>query len=194
MSNLKWEQYGNYSALPKSKIFTESAVYRYTFKGNAERVIYVGTAKNLHKRLLTHKAHLNKGGHTIFNVMKDGQELDIYDLMKKPFDYYKTEEGKRQVWIPHGLSGTHELDHKINYYKKDHLNFSWESYMIDFYLKNIHIEFTPCPIDELKNLETKLQLEIIKKDKITYYVKHPQRSWIGKIEKGKILSSHFKDL
>lgn len=178
-------KYCNYSKLHmKRRKCLGPAVYCYVFNGTKmKRIIYVGEAKNLDKRLNDHLRDFRNGKHTIFDVRDGNSEVDIYTLMTLTPKNYHSHELIEKVWVPSGQAKKHHLS----------ANKKFDSEYLIKYLDKICIYYKEFDKESLKDAESSLQKALIVRCGITYYNSHQRHTWLGKIEKPQI-DADFQEL
>lgn len=189
---MEWCKYGNYESIlrPRNcpKIDT-SVVYMYIFCGKPHRVIYIGTATTgeFRNRVLRHRRHLLAGQHTIFRFEETKNE-DIYRLMSLAGDDYTVKSideyvgflksNIENIWLPKNY---HPGKH---HFGDDQIVFDegWVNYVKDQYLPLISIWYCALREDQIKTLESQIQIKFMNSYRIGYYRYTPNNSWLGKIE------------
>jgi len=167
-----------------SDLLHRGGVYVFVYDDGLPRVVYIGTAKRLAKRLRDHLELYRCGGRT-FWVVKPGE--DVYTLMQSSGeDAYIEGFRQHRCWVPGKTkrgSDWAALD------ESEAWDETWRA-RAETYISRLHVWICPMTksdgstdIASAKAFETDLQVALNHAFDLGYYDPSKKQSWLGRIER-----------
>ncbi len=180
LAKFDWEYKGTLSNITATN---SKGIYLLVYRGNPNRIIYVGTTNCFKRRLNQHREGMIAGQRTVWRVKENE---DIYALMsykgeKEKYKYYYSLAKKGLLWASTTLE-KEQVQNDLK--KKDNFETEWKDFVSNNYINKIDI--WTCDLNGCENRIIQLESQIQRAFKSNFFIgSHIHKEgmcWLGKIE------------